>query len=306
MPALAIAATLCTVVAGGVTADPTNAGVAHACGPGSLHDVVRGRHVCRPAADLRVSVSAAPTATRVGGTTTYSVTVANRGRLRAERVVVRIAGAVEAISVSTTRGTCPSPATPLSVECVLGALAPDAGVVVTIATRATAEGAASLSAVARSPTRDAKPRDNAAAITTLVTPPDSVRGRGTRPLFGGRTAGLVIVEVDAIGAPRGGEAAGTFYTRYGPTGELRGTVVCLTVAGNRASVGGIVEQSAESAFPVGSGVLFAFTDGGPGSDTQISYLNQTDPRTCPVPLFAATAPEIAIDSGDFVVVDVSP
>lgn len=290
------------VAAGG--ADARGSAVGRACGAGFLHQVVRG-HVCRPAADLHVAVSAAPSATRVGGTTTYSVTVANRGRARAERVAARLTGGLDAVSVSTSRGSCVGPTSALAVDCALGTLAPGARALVTIEARAGAEGTVTLSARVTSPTRDSRPRDNAAAVSTRVTPPDSVRGTATRPLFGGRTPGLVLVEIDAIGAPLGGEPAGTFSTRYGPAWELRGTVVCVTVAGNRASVGGVVEYSTEPAYPVGSGVLFAFTDNGPGLDTQTSYLNQPDPRKCPVPLFAVDH-ETPIDGGDFVVVDVTP
>ena len=175
-----------------------------------------------------------------------------------------------------------------------------------VVARATTLGTVSVSARATSPTRESRPGDNVAAIAIRVTPPDSVRGTGTRPIFNSGVPGFVAVEVDAIGNPGGGQPAGTFVTRYGPTTEVRGAVVCLTVAGNRASVGGIVEQSNEPTFPVGSGVLLAFTDNGPGNDTQLSYLNQQDPRSCPVALFAAAPSEVAIDSGDFVIVDVRP
>ena len=302
----AIAAMLCMAVAVGTAVDATDAGVTHVCRPGFVHELVRGRHLCRPAADLRLTVSASPTATRVGGRTTYVVTVANRGRLRAERVVVRVVGAVEGVSASASRGSCPSQAGSLRLTCSLGALAPGSRAVLTIVARATAEGTVSISARATSPTRDSRPRDNASAITIRVTPPDSVRGRGSRPIVNDPTPGFVVVEVDASGAPDGGQPTGTFLTRYGPTTEIRGTVVCLTVVANRASVGGIVEQSNEPAFPVGSGVLLAFTDGGPGRDTQLSFANQPNPRACPVPLFDNPFPEIAIDSGDFVIVDGPP
>jgi hypothetical protein len=122
--------------------------------------------------------------------------------------------------------------------------------------------------------------------------------------------GDVSVDVDASSAFDGSDAQGTFATQY-PRGDpyLRGHVVCLTVQGNRAMVGGIVDTVAGSnpaANPVGSGVLFAITDNGsPGAsrDTEVSYLDVENARSCAI---QDSGQEIALKDGDLAVHDEHP
>ena len=285
--------------------------LAHACGSGFLHVVVRNKHVCRAAPDLRVVVAATPGANRVGGTITFSVTVTNAGRAVARRAVLAAVAPGEYVSASATVGTCSSPTGTLRTTCILGNLQPKARATATISVRATALGPLRLSARGMSATPDAKARDNSTANAARITEPDSVRGSGRRLLFG--TTGpehTILVEVDAISGPQGEDPAGTWLTRNPVTapaaGELRGRVVCVSVQGNRATVAGIIEQSTNPEYPPGTGVLLAFTDNGEpgaGRDTQISYYNQ-DTASCPVGHHGFAEP--ALVDGNYVVADAQP
>jgi hypothetical protein len=109
---------------------------------------------------------------------------------------------------------------------------------------------------------------------------------------------------------------GTFLTRY-PVGawfqsglEVRGEVVCLTVAGNRASVGGVVQESNDGRWPAGTGVWLAITDNGQpgaGRDTQLTYMgSEVNPRICTIPVQQNEFPEAVLADGDFVVHDERP
>jgi hypothetical protein len=282
---------------------------AKTCGAGLLHVVVRRRHACRPAPDLRVTVSGSPAANRVGGTFAYEVQVANRGRRAAMSVALTVNAGAHVESASTSTGLC-SPPTERAVRCQLGSLAPRAQAAIAIVIRATAIGQVDVRAQATSRTRDSRPRDNAATATSRVTEPDSVRGRGTRPTAGPGVRPPVEVEVDAFSGPAGNDPAGTFWTRY-PTGtpEFRGRVVCLTVSGTRASVGGVIEQSNDPNNPPGTGILFAFIDNGDsgaGRDATVTYFNrELNPMQCPIPLFR-DGDEITLTSGNFTVTDVQP
>jgi hypothetical protein len=140
---------------------------------------------------------------------------------------------------------------------------------------------------------------------------DSVTGAGQR-LF--RTnAPPVHVEIDARSGSTGKNPSGSFLMRY-PVGawlqsglELRGDVVCLTVRGNRASVGAVIRQSNSDLLPAGTGAWLAVTDNGQpgaGKDTQLSYLgSEVNPQVCTIPVQANEFPEIVLTGGDFVVHD---
>jgi hypothetical protein len=274
------------------------------CGAGFIDTVVRGRHICRAAADLRVAVAGSPEANRVGGSFTFTVTVANAGRRSAPRVVLTADVPGELVSASPTTGTCDTTSTAPRSTCQVGALAPSARVTVSFVVRGTAVGPLRASVRASSPVRDVRPKDNAAAATRRVTEPDSVRGRGVRPTAGGGPRPPVTIEVDAISGPHGDDPTGTFWTKY-PSLELRGRVVCLTVSGNRASVGGIVEETSSPATnPVGSAVHLGITDNGEpgaGRDLEVTYLQMQAGTICPVPL--QETPEIQLIDGNFVVHD---
>ena len=176
----------------------------HACGSGFVHVLVRGKHVCRAAPDLRVAVVATPGANRVGGTITFAVTVTNAGRAVSRRVVLGAVAPAEYVSASSSVSTCSSPPGVLRTTCALGTLRPKAKATATISVRATALGPLRLSARASSATPDAKARDNSTSNAARITEPDSVRGSGRRLLFG--TTGqenAIFVEVDAISGPQG-------------------------------------------------------------------------------------------------------
>jgi hypothetical protein len=304
---------LLATVAGGQRADakgPSDPESAtKPCAAGFLHVVVRGRHVCRPAADLRVSVSGSPGANRAGGTFTFDVRVANRGRRGATNVRITLTTAAELVSVSAASGTC-SPPSAGSVRCDVGSLSLRAQVAIQAIVRGTALGALRVGARATSSTLEARRSDNAATGSSQVTEPDSVRGRGSRPLAGPGVRPPVEVDVDAISGPSGHDPTGTFWTRYPAAGpEFRGRVVCLTVSGNRASVGGVIEQSSDPANPPGTPILFAFIDNGDpgvGRDATVTYFGRDlNSAQCPVPIFRE-GDEIPLSDGNFVVRDVQP
>jgi len=81
-----------------------------------------------------------------------------------------------------------------------------------------------------------------------------------------------------------------------------------TVTGNRASVGGIIEQSNEAQHPVGRAVQLAFTDNGDrgvAKDTQVTYPGIDSASPCRVPLFDSQ-PELALIDGNYAVHDAQP
>jgi hypothetical protein len=292
----------------GATGPKRGEHAAKPCGTGLLHIVVRRRHICRPAPDLRLAVSGSPAANRVGGAFTYAVSVANRGRRAAPSVVFTLTAGAAVESASTATGSCSSSSA--GVRCQLGTIAPRALATITIVIRGTAIGQLDVRAQATSRAKDARPSDNIATTSSRVTEPDSVRGRGTRPTAGPGFRPPVEVEVDAISGPSGNDPAGTFWTRY-PTGtpEFRGRVVCVTVSGTRASVGGVIEQSNDPNNPPGTGILFAFIDNGDpgaGRDATVTYFSRDIiPTVCPIPIFRE-GDEITLTAGNFAVTDVQP
>jgi hypothetical protein len=273
---------------------------------GFVHAVVRAKHVCRAAPDLRVTAQASPSANRVGGTFTYRIAVTNVGRRSAPEAVLVVEANADLVSASSSLGACSAGQGRVRARCALGLLGPRALATVTVTVRGTTLGELRLALRTSSSSRDARPGDNVANVVTHVTDPDFVRGRGVRPAFGPGARPPVVVEVDAISGPGGEDPVGTFYTKYPVAPELRGRVTCLTTSGNRASVGGIVEETTDPVNdPVGSTVHFAFTDNGEpgvGRDTTATYLKAWDASTCPVPL-QEVAPELALIEGNFVVHD---
>src|SRR3954465_4397561 len=110
------------LAAGGAANAPAQPhGTAVRCRAGFADTVVRNRHVCRPAADIRAGIAASPDANRIGGTFTFDVTVANVGRRAAARAVLTADVGGELVSASTPTGPCETVA-PRST-CQLGALA---------------------------------------------------------------------------------------------------------------------------------------------------------------------------------------
>ena len=262
------------------------------------------------AADLSVRLADAPDPVGVDKSVTYAVTAGNAGPARATGVALTLRLPAELVVRAVAGRSCTS--TGDKVTCKLGALRKGARVVVKIEARAATVGTASVSATISSKTADPRRRNNSATQATRVLGRDTVAGHGVRPVFNpfGPSPFRVSVDLDAASAFDGSDAAGTFATRY-PNGDpdLRGRVVCLTVRGNRAMVGGVVESVSGSnpgATPVGSGVLFAVTDNGepgPGRDTQVSYLGVENPNSCAV---QENAMEFALTEGNFTVHDEQP
>jgi Domain of unknown function DUF11 len=297
---LALGVTLAAAGAANAPADSDDA--AKRCGRGFVDNVVRGRHVCRAAPDLKVTGGILPHANRVGGTFISHAEITNVGRRAASGIVVTMQVGGELVFAPEPAASCAHDGA--RYVCRIGTLRPGAEVFLDFRTRVTALGTLSLRAQATSASRDARPANNVVTGSARVTEPDSVRGRGVRPTAGGGPRPPVTIEVDAISGPGGDDPEGTFWTKY-PSFELRGRVACLGVSGNRASVGGIVEETTSPATnPVGSNVHFGITDNGSpgaGRDLEVTYLLMQDPSSCPVPL--QDFPEITLIEGDFAVRD---
>jgi Domain of unknown function DUF11 len=291
------------LAAGGAASAPARTdSVAKRCGKGFADTVVRGRHVCLAAADLRVRATVVPTANRTGGFFLAGAEVTNVGRRSAAGVVVTLEVGGEVVFAPEPAASCERDGA--RSICRIGTLRPGARTDFVVRTRALVLGTLSLRARATSVSRDARPADNVASGSGRVTEPDSVRGRGVRPTAGDGPRPPVTIEVDAISGPDGDDPAGTFWTKY-PGLELRGRVACLGVNGNRASIGGVVEETSSPATnPVGSTIHFGITDNGApgaGRDLEVTYLQLRDASSCPVPL--QDIPEITLIDGDFVVHD---
>jgi uncharacterized repeat protein (TIGR01451 family) len=239
----------------------------------------------------------------VGNTLTYTVTVRNAGPKPATGVNVRFVLPAGALVESTSRPCTPNDS---GMQCRLGSIRKRAKAVLTVDAKATTTGTLSASARVSAKTRDPRRQNNTSAQTTKVAGMDTVTGHGVRPAFQAPTVSVTI-DVEAASAFNGENASGTFATRYfRGDPDLRGRVVCLTVAGKRAMVGGVVESSNSAVTPVGSGVLFAITDNGDpgvGRDTEVSYLGVEDPNSCPLP---EVSQEIALSDGNFAVHDEQP
>ena len=114
--------------------------------------------------------------------------------------------------------------------------------------------------------------------------------------------------LNAKSDPDGNDPHGSFFLRQEPfvTGALdvRGSVTCLDVTGNRAWVGLVVEESTGTfPLPEGSGLIFEIVDNGePGdADRAVGQLSPTPPRRCRVD-FA----EWEITRGNITVHDATP
>jgi len=208
--------------------------------------------------------------------------------------------AAEVLSVSSTGLSCDSPAL-VPLTCSVGVLAPHSGASVEVAAQATHLGVIVADVKARSATREATPQNNSAGAGTWVLRPDSVRAAGSWFLEG-RPEFPVRFTIDAIGAALGQDAAGSFSRQDWLGVEVSGRVVCLTVSGNRATVGGVVEDPTK---PSGvKGFLFFLTDNGTpgaGSDTA-AEVGGAEPAKdgCPEPPDAGGSP---LNDGEIVILD---
>ncbi|MFL5918461.1 MAG: hypothetical protein ACJ74X_07030, partial [Gaiellaceae bacterium] len=141
---LAIYGTGSTTAAGG----PRHAG--KRCPAGFVQVVASGGHLCRSAADLRVSISATPATNRVGGSFTYEVTVRNVGRKPAPRLTLTADAPAELVAVTAATGTCTSSQASVHIACNLGTLKGRSSVGVSIVARALTVGRLRLSVRATS------------------------------------------------------------------------------------------------------------------------------------------------------------
>jgi hypothetical protein len=113
--------------------------------------------------------------------------------------------------------------------------------------------------------------------------------------------------VNAQSGPAGQNPRGHVFVRRASGGVVNlnfsGRVTCLTVTGNRAVVGAVVERTKTPLVAVGNGVLLEFVDNGKGAnappDASDGFLIPAAPAACPAVLGIA-AP---FRQGNFVVHD---
>lgn len=123
--------------------------------------------VVPPNAHLSVSNSGSPDRVVVGGTLTYTMSVANRGPSAAVDVVLldSVPHGVSLVSASSSQGTCTGIN---AITCNLGDLDPFATAVVTVVVSPNAAGVVTNTAVVSSSTADPYPDDNTAVATTTI------------------------------------------------------------------------------------------------------------------------------------------
>ena len=109
--------------------------------------------------------------------------------------------------------------------------------------------------------------------------------------------------VEANSGPSGesptGSVAVQIITSEGPGPSFDGRVTCLSVEGNRATVGADFFSG-----PPGPQLLHIEDNGGVGQDRFFSESVPSAPAQCPAPLPAGSGPLVA--NGDFTVVDAKP
>jgi hypothetical protein len=143
-----------------------------------------------------------------------------------------------------------------------------------------------------------------AAIPTLATAKHSP-GKGPKhDLVVGSarfTTPVASVRINAKSGPNGENPRGHFFLKEGGF-QFRGSVTCVHVVGNRASVGGRVTKSSGAGGPaVGSGfVQFTEDNGSPGrNDRSQTAFVATPPMACPAPV----TPAFVLAQGNYVVKD---
>jgi hypothetical protein len=146
------------------------------------------------------------------------------------------------------------------------------------------------------------------AIPTIATAkhsPGNGNGKGPKhDLVVGSarfTTPIARVRINAKSGPNGENPRGHFFLAQSGW-QFRGSVTCVLVVGNQASVGGMVTRSSGvGGPPVGSGFIQLTQDNGsPGrNDRSETILVPTPPTTCPAP----TQPALVVARGNYVVKD---
>ncbi len=116
----------------------------------------------------------------------------------------------------------------------------------------------------------------------------------------------VKAHVNAQSGPSGEDPRGHFYYQAVDPSldfDIRGRVTCLTVVGNRATVGGVVERSNDPTFPAGQGVWFFIRDDDEGAGDAFEARGTATPETCPPPI---EEPFFLNNQGNWVVHDAMP
>jgi hypothetical protein len=115
------------------------------------------------------------------------------------------------------------------------------------------------------------------------------------------TTPVASVRITAKSGPNGENPRGHFFLKEGGF-QFTGSVTCVRVVGNRASVGGRVTQSSGAGGPaVGSGfVQFIEDNGSPGkNDRSHTVRVASPPMTCAAPV----TPVFVLARGNYVVHD---
>ena len=128
-------------------------------------------------ADLAVSMLDAPDPVAVGGTLTYTVTIANRGPSAASGVAMAdtLPATVTFVSALASQGSCGAVGS--TVICTIGAIATGGSATVTIRATVQATGTLSNTATATTADIDPVPANNSATATTTVVSTAPVRRR---------------------------------------------------------------------------------------------------------------------------------
>ena len=143
-----------------------------------------------------------------------------------------------------------------------------------------------------------------AAIPTIASATHSPGKGPKRDLVVGSARFPVVaahVRINAKSGPSGQNPRGHFFLRQGGY-QFRGSVTCVLVVGNRASVGGRVTRlRGVGGPPVGSGFVQMIEDNGePGmNDRSQTNFVPSPPMSCPAP----TTPFYAVARGNYVVHD---
>jgi hypothetical protein len=143
-----------------------------------------------------------------------------------------------------------------------------------------------------------------AAIPTIANATHSPGKGPKRDLVVGSARFPVVaahVRINAKSGPSGQNPRGHFFLRQGGF-QFRGSVTCVLVVGNRASVGGRVTRSSGAGGPsVGSGFIQVIEDNGePGrNDRSHTLFVASPPMVCPAP----TMPFFVVARGNYVVHD---